>query len=52
MTKKALAKLLQVVTLALKTHSTDLEFPLSMSFVEPETPLPEICHAGVQFFGR
>lgn len=45
-------RLLQLVTLALKTHSTDLELPLSISFAEPGTPLPEICHAGVQFFGR
>jgi len=45
-------RLLQLVTLALKNHSIDLELPLSISFVEPGTPLPETCHAGVQFFGR
>lgn len=45
-------RLLQLATLALKTNPVDLALPLDMLFVEPDAPLPEICHAGVQFFGR
>lgn len=45
-------RLLQLATLALKTQSTDPDLPLSMLFVAPDAPLPEVCHAGIQFFGR
>jgi hypothetical protein len=45
-------RLLQLVALALKTHSTNLELPLSLLFVAPDAPLPEVCHAGIQLFGR
>jgi len=45
-------RLLQLATLALRTNSTDLDLPLDMLFVEPDAPLPEVCHAGIQFFGR
>lgn len=45
-------RLLQLATLALKTHSTDLDLPLSIFFVAPDAPLPEVCHAGIQFYGR
>lgn len=45
-------RLLQLATLALRTNPIDLALPLDMLFVEPDTPLPEVCHAGIQFFGR
>lgn len=44
-------RLLQLATLALRTNSTDLDLPLDIVFVEPEAPLPEVCHAGIQFYG-
>jgi hypothetical protein len=45
-------RLLQLATLTLKTHSTTLDLPLNILFVAPDAPLPEVCHGGIQFFGR
>jgi hypothetical protein len=45
-------RLLQLATLALKAHSTDLDLPLRILFTAPDAPLPKVCHAGIQFFGR
>lgn len=45
-------RLLQLATLALKSNSTELDLPLDLTFLEPDAPLPEVCHAGIQFFGR
>lgn len=45
-------RLLQLATLALRANSIDLDLPLDMLFVEPDVPLPEVCNAGIQFFGR
>lgn len=45
-------RLLQLATLALRTNAADLDLPLDMLFVEPDASLPEVCHAGIQFFGR
>lgn len=44
-------RLLQLVTLALKTESPSLELPLSVAFVSPEEPLPDVCHKGIQSYG-
>jgi len=44
-------RLVALATLALKTDSIDLALPLDILFVEPDEPLPEICHAGIQFYG-
>lgn len=39
-------RLVALATLALKTDSIDLALPLDILFVEPDEPLPGICHAG------
>ena len=44
-------RLLQLVTLALKTESPSLELPLSVAFRSPEEPLPDVCYKGIQFYG-
>jgi hypothetical protein len=44
-------RLLQLVTLALKTESPSLELPLSVAFLSPKEPLPNVCHKGIQFYG-
>ena len=44
-------RLVALATLALKTDSIDLALPLDILFVEPDEPLPGICHAGIQLYG-
>lgn len=44
-------RLLQLVTLALKTKSPRMDLPLSIAFFAPDEVLPDICHRGIQFYG-
>ncbi|WP_235605957.1 enhanced serine sensitivity protein SseB C-terminal domain-containing protein [Rhodanobacter thiooxydans] len=44
-------RLLQLVTLALKTKSPRMDLPLSIAFFTPDEALPDICHRGIQFYG-
>lgn len=44
-------RLLQLVTLALKTKSPRMDLPLSIAFINPGEALPDFCHRGIQFYG-
>lgn len=44
-------RLVALATLALKTDSIDLALPLDILFVEPDEPVPGICHTGIQVYG-
>ncbi|ODU92252.1 MAG: hypothetical protein ABT18_13335 [Rhodanobacter sp. SCN 66-43] len=47
-----ITRIVALATLAIETNSIDLDLPLDIMFVEPDEPLPEVCRAGVQLFGR
>lgn len=44
-------RLLQLVTLALKTKSPRMDLPMNVVFFAPDETLPDICHRGIQFYG-
>lgn len=44
-------RLLQLVTLALKTKSPRMDLPLSIAFINLGEALPDFCHRGIQFYG-
>lgn len=44
-------RLLQLVTLTIKTKSPRMDLPLSIGFIDPGETLPYFCHKGIQFYG-
>ncbi|KRE86044.1 SseB protein [Rhodanobacter sp. Soil772] len=44
-------RILQLATLAFKTEKLELDLPLCMRFLTPDTPLDDLCNSGVQIFG-
>jgi len=44
-------RIVHLTALKLGALSPDLSLPVTVSCVRPDEPLPEICHAGIQFYG-